>query len=183
MSFEFIELEIPGLYKIKFSSFNDGRGFFSELYKFSAFDEFLGCNFVQDNISYSKKNVIRGLHFQTEPFEQGKLVGVISGKIFDVAVDIRPKSETFGKYKSLILDQSDNTLFYIPAGFAHGFCALSENTIVHYKCTSEYSKENERGILWNDSELNINWPVSNPTLSEKDSKYPSMNVLFKSRLI
>ena len=123
----------------------------------------------------SKRNVIRGLHFQKIPFEQGKLVMVLSGNIFDVAVDLRPESPTFGKYVSMFLDSEEHTIFYIPPGFAHGFCSMDENTIVVYKNTKEYKPESESGILWNDPAISIDWPITNPIISEKDLSFNGLN--------
>ena len=132
-------------------------------------------DFKQDNHSKSPKNVLRGLHYQLEPYAQGKLVKVVTGRIFDVAVDIRKGSPTFGKGVSAELSEENKQILWIPPGFAHGFLSLEDNTNVLYKSTNEYNKESERGILWNDPEIGVKWPVSNPILSEKDKKHPLLN--------
>ena len=173
--FKITPLEISGLYVVESSIHPDERGLFFEFYKFNPFSEHGFPNFVQDNISISKKDVIRGLHFQSKPHSQGKLVGVLKGSIFDVVVDIRKNSSTFGKYFSISLDDIERKMLYISPGFAHGFCALSDDTVVLYKNTSEYSKENENGIIWNDSSLGIKWPCENPIISEKDLGYKAID--------
>ena len=157
---------------IKNNIFDDSRGFFVELFNLKVFkDKKIPYKFVQDNLSFSlKKNTIRGLHYQKPPFEQSKLISLISGSIQDVFIDIRPGSRNFGKYKSIILDQSGDSL-YIPKGYLHGFCTLSDDTIIKYKVDNSYNKNSEIGICWDDEFLNINWNLStdNPILSEKDS--------------
>jgi len=150
--------------------FRDARGFFAEIFKGTMFAG-MASSFVQANVSKSSKNTLRGLHFQKHPAGQAKLVRVLEGKIFDVAVDIRKKSPHFGKYVSMTLDSDSMKMFFIPEGFAHGFCVLSDTAKVEYFCTKEYSPELERGIIFNDNSLNIAWPVSNPVLSDKDLKY------------
>ena len=173
MPFNFKKLEIPEVILIEPKIFEDGRGFFTEIYKYS---DFAGAgmkeHFVQDNYSKSVKGVLRGLHFQKNPNAQGKLVQCIKGRIFDVAVDIRKGSRTFGQWVSAELSEKNNLMLYVPPAFAHGFVVLSEAAGVIYKCTREYSPEDDRGIVWNDPEININWPVKNPVLSEKDKKHP-----------
>lgn len=173
MSFTFEKLSILGLVIITPKIFPDGRGFFLESYKYSDFAE-NGINeyFTQDNHSRSAKGVLRGLHYQLEPYAQGKLVRCLEGEIFDVAVDIRKSSPTFGKWFSVKLSAENNKMLYIPKGFAHGFVVISDEAEVYYKCTAEYRPSSERGIIWNDSNLNIDWPVKEPVLSEKDSRYP-----------
>jgi len=131
-------------------------------------------DFVQENHSRSSKGVLRGLHYQNPPFAQGKLVRVVKGEIFDVAVDIRKSSPTWGKWVKVILSEENKNILYVPSGFAHGFCVLSEIAEVVYKTTSVYSAESEAGIIWNDQDLNIEWPVKQPILSEKDSKLPAL---------
>ena len=174
---------IEGLKIIHLDCYEDERGFFVERFKLSKFlEENLETNFIQDNHSCSLPNVIRGLHYQHNP-SQGKLVSCISGSIFDVAVDLRSNSKTFGKHFSIILDQSK--LFWIPEGFAHGFCALgNKESHLYYKISNgEYSSKNEGGVIWNDKDLNINWPIENPVISEKDYNLQSFssykkNVIF-----
>jgi len=131
-------------------------------------------NFVQENHSRSSKGVLRGLHYQNRPFAQGKLVRVIRGEIFDVAVDIRKGSPTWGKWVGVILSEENKNILYVPVGFAHGFCVLSEIAEVIYKTTNVYCAESEAGIIWNDEDLNIEWPVKEPILSEKDRKLPTL---------
>jgi len=172
--FRITPLKISGLYIVESSIHPDDRGLFFEFYKFRPFLENGFPKFVQDNISISKKDVIRGLHFQSEPHSQGKLIGVLKGSIFDVAVDIRKDSNTFGEYVAIGLDDVKRKMLYVPPGFAHGFCVLSDETIVLYKNTREYSKENDNGIIWNDPSLGIEWPCKNPILSNKDLGYKTL---------
>ena len=162
---------IDGLLTIKPKIFADPRGMFYEVYSENKYEEHGIPCFVQDNHSVSKKGVLRGLHYQVNP-GQGKLVRVTRGEVFDVAVDIRKQSPTYGKWWGLSLSETNNFQLYIPIGFAHGFCVLSESAEVLYKCSDYYSPENERGILWNDPDLAIDWPVKDPILSEKDAVYP-----------
>ena len=178
--FKITPLEIAGLYIVESSVHPDNRGLFFELYKYNSLAEHGIEEFVQDNVSISKKNVIRGLHFQSEPYSQGKLVSVLKGSIFDVAVDIRKNSDTFGKYIGVYLDDVNRKRLYVPVGFAHGFCTLSDENIVLYKNTKEYSQSHERGIIWNDSEIGIDWPCESPILSEKDLKYPTIGDISNS---
>jgi len=133
--------------------------------------------FVQDNESKSNKGVLRGLHFQRPPFAQGKLVRVVKGSVMDVAVDIRKDSPTYGKWESRILSEDNKEMFWIPEGFAHGFVTLEDNTVFTYKCTNVYNKESEGSIRWNDPDIDINWNIDNPTLSEKDRISPLFNDL------
>jgi len=166
---------------IKPKVFEDKRGFFLETYKESDFKKFgIKEKFVQENHSMSRKGVLRGLHFQCPPFAQGKLIRVIKGEIFDVAVDIRKKSKTYGKWLGIVLSEKNKKMLYIPSGFAHGFCVLSDFGEVIYKCTKPYSPDYERGIIWNDKDININWPIKKPILSDKDSKWPPLNKLIKN---
>ena len=165
--------QIPGLLIIEPRIFGDDRGVFYETFNKSKFEEITGLKdvvFFQDNESISKKNVLRGLHFQIPPFAQGKLVRVTNGTALDIAVDIRKGSPTYGQYQSVLLSSENKKMFWIPPGFAHGFVALEENTIFNYKCTNYYSPESERTIQWNDPVLNIKWGVSSPIISEKDQK-------------
>ncbi len=162
-----------GLIILEYLSFVDPRGFFQELYKFSDFERHgLGLKFVQDNISLSRINVLRGLHYQLPPAAQGKLVFVLKGTIYDVAVDIRRSSDKFRSWYGYELSESNRKALYIPPGFAHGFVCLSETALVFYKCTAEYSREHERGIRWDDPGIAIDWPVASPILSEKDEGLP-----------
>lgn len=166
---EIITTPIEGLLVIKPKVFKDSRGYFLESFRLSKFrEQGINSDFVQDNISKSKKGTIRGLHYQVGEMAQGKLCQVICGKVLDVAVDIRFNSPTFGKYYSAILSEDDHTQLWIPPGFAHGFSVLSDEAIFYYKCTKYYSKEHERAIRYDDPDLSINWQVDNPIVSEKD---------------
>lgn len=166
---EIIETKIKDLLIIKPRVFADARGYFFESYNETVFKEHgIVANFVQDNQSLSSTGVLRGLHFQAPPHDQGKLVRVITGAVLDVAVDIRKNSPTYGQHVAVELTEENKTMFYIPSGFAHGFLTLRDNTIFSYKCTNVYNKPSEGCVLWNDSDLGINWNISNPILSEKD---------------
>lgn len=161
--------DIPGLILIIPQIFNDSRGYFFESYNDQWLQELnLDVKFVQDNESCSSKGVVRGLHFQMPPFAQGKLVRVISGKILDVAVDIRVGSPYFGQHIAIELSAENKHLFYIPPGFAHGFAALEDHSIVHYKCTDFYNNAAESCIFYNDHDINIDWKTLNPQVSAKD---------------
>ena len=173
MSFTFKRLEIPDVILIEPKSFSDDRGFFLESFKESDFtSNGIDVKFVQDNISHSVKDVIRGLHFQSSPKAQAKLITVVNGEILDVAVDIRKSSPTYGKWISEILSADNHNLLYIPEGFAHGFDVLSKEADVMYKVNNEYSPEHEHGIIWNDPKLNIKWQSTNPIVSSSDSNLP-----------
>ena len=162
-------LAIEGLLLIESDVFSDDRGYFIELFNEKRFNDLeLPSDFAQDNLSVSKKNVIRGLHFQEEPHAQGKLVRVIRGAALDVAVDIRKNSPTFGKHEALMLTESNNLVLWIPTGFAHGFATLDDNTVFHYKCSSLYHKSAESGIRYDDNELAINWNIKTPLVSPRD---------------
>jgi dTDP-4-dehydrorhamnose 3,5-epimerase len=156
--------------------FEDGRGFFSEVYNEQTFKEAgIVLNVIQDNQSLSRqKGTLRGLHYQLHPKAQGKLVRVVRGSIYDVAVDIRQSSPTFGKWVGVELSAQNKKQLFVPAGFAHGFCTLEENTEVIYKVDAPYAPELEGGIIWNDKELAIDWPVNTPILSEKDEQLPTL---------
>ena len=167
---------IDGLLIVEPKKFADPRGVFYEVYSKSRYEQYGIPSFVQDNHSVSKNGVLRGLHYQANP-GQGKLVRVTRGEVFDVAVDIRKQSPTYGKWWGLSLSDTNNLQLYIPIGFAHGFCVLSESAEVLYKCSDYYSPENERGILWSDPDLAIDWPVKEPILSEKDAVYPRFKEL------
>lgn len=169
MAFTFQQNDIPDVISIHCEPHSDERGFFEETFKSSIFkSNYINFDFVQDNHSYSRKGVIRGLHFQIAPKEQGKLVSVISGKIFDVAVDIRPVSKYYGKWTSEILSGNNHTMLWIPPGFAHGFQALEDSHVI-YKTTNEYSLEHQQGILWNDPAIGIEWPIKKPIVSIRDA--------------
>ena len=164
-----IKTEIEGLLIIKPRIFEDDRGYFFESWSKAAFENAgLDINFVQDNQSFSSKGVVRGLHFQNPPFAQGKLVRVLKGSALDVAVDIRKNSPTYGKHVSVLLSGKNKTMFWIPPGFAHGFSTLEDNTIFSYKCSGVYNKESEGSLMWNDTDLNIDWQIKSPIISEKD---------------
>ena len=178
MSFSFSSLEIPDVKLVIPKYYSDERGYFLESFKESEFSaNKINAKFVQDNVSFSTKGVLRGLHYQQKPKEQAKLISVISGEIFDVAVDIRKDSTTYGKWVSQILSEKNHKMLYIPEGFAHGFCTLSDTANVFYKVTNEYSPENERGIIWNDPNVSISWPIENLIVSEKDKKLPILQKL------
>lgn len=169
---------IDGLIELIPRIFEDERGHFFESYSKPLFTSLgLPYEFVQDNQSFSTKGVLRGLHFQNEPFAQGKLVRVITGQVLDVAVDCRPDSPTFGKCETFLLDSRIANMAWIPPGFAHGFVAL-EDSIFSYKCTNVYNKAAEGGIIWNDPDLSIDWGIDNPNVSEKDIILPSFRSLF-----
>ncbi len=172
--------KIPEVFCIEPKVSRDERVDFVELYKRSLFKELNLPHFVQDNVSSSVKGVLRGLHFQSEPFPQGKLVSSLKGKFFDVVVDIRPSTQTFCQSVNFILDGSRKNWIYIPPGFAHGFCTLSSEGIILYKNTEEFNSANYHGIRWNDPTLNIKWPVANPIISQKDSKLPLIKKLLSS---
>ena len=162
--------------------FGDYRGYFLETFQKKRYEEVgINVSFVQDNLSFSRKGVLRGLHYQF-PHEQAKLVQVIEGEIFDVAVDIRRNSPSFGKWISIILSHENKRQLYVPAGFAHGFCVLSDTVYVLYKCSDYYSPESEGGILWSDPNLAISWPTQRPILSDKDAVYPCLKEIPEDRL-
>ena len=176
MPFIFEKTPIEGLTVIKPRVFPDGRGFFVETYKESEFiSAGISERFVQDNHSSSVKGVLRGLHYQKNPFAQGKLVRVTRGCVWEVAVDLREKSATFGKWFGIELSAENKLQFYVPRGFGHGFSVLSETAIFAYKCDNFYNKESEGGVLWNDTDLNIDWklPTDAVILSEKDKIQPT----------
>ncbi len=176
---EFRPTSIDGLIEIFPRIFGDTRGLFFESYQKEIFIENgIPFDFVQDNQSFSTAGVLRGLHFQNSPFAQGKLVRVITGKVIDVAVDIRPDSPTFGKHEKFILDATLQNMVYIPEGFAHGFAALKDS-IFSYKCTNNYNKTAESGIIWNDPHLNIDWGIAQPNVSDKDIELPTFESLFQ----
>jgi dTDP-4-dehydrorhamnose 3,5-epimerase len=172
-----------GLIEIFPDVFADERGWFYEFYKEETFRKnHLHYSFVQENQSFSKKGVVRGLHFQQPPYAQAKLVTALTGKVLDVVVDLRPTSETFKQTYYCLLESSKRNMLLIPEGFAHGFAAL-EDSIFFYKCSSPYNKRSESGIRWNDPELKIDWKIENPIISAKDSELPPLAVVLENSLI
>ena len=173
-----IQTNLSGVVIIEPKVFGDDRGFFLETYQKQRYQDLAGIklDFVQDNHSRSAKGVLRGLHFQkTKP--QGKLVRVVSGEVFDVAVDINPASSTYGQYEGVILSAENKRQFWVPPGYAHGFAVLSETADFEYKCTDYYDPSDEGCLLWNDPEVAIDWPLENPTLSEKDAAAPTLKMM------
>jgi dTDP-4-dehydrorhamnose 3,5-epimerase len=172
-----LDLLLPGLKLIKPVLFHDQRGFFLETFQQSNYQEFgMHGPFVQDNHSFSRQNCIRGMHFQSFP-GQAKLIRVAVGQIFDVAVDIRPHSPTYGKWEGVILDDQSHHQLFIPPGFAHGFCVLSSEAHVMYKVSHPYQAKTEKGFRWDDPQVNINWPIVNPIISERDQNAPFLHEL------
>ena len=172
---KFNKTNIEGLLVLEPTVHKDNRGHFLEFFNTKQFnDHGINVEFVQDNLSLSKKGVIRGLHFQEAPYEQGKLVSVASGKVLDVVVDMRKDSITFGKTYSIELSAEKNNMLWIPVGFAHGFEALTEDVVFIYKVTEYYKQSSEKGIRFNDPGLNIKWVTNDPIVSEKDLKLPSL---------
>jgi dTDP-4-dehydrorhamnose 3,5-epimerase len=177
-----IPTDLPGVLIVEPCVFPDGRGFFFETYQKERYSQSgISNEFVQDNISYSVKGTLRGLHYQY-PHSQAKLVQVLSGEVFDVAVDIRLGSPTFGRWEGIILSSDNKKQFYIPRGFAHGFCVLSDTAVFYYKCDDFYASECEGGILWSDPGIGIEWPVNAPLLSDKDQKNPCLKDIPRERL-
>jgi dTDP-4-dehydrorhamnose 3,5-epimerase len=173
MPFRFQPLAIPEVILVEPEKNGDARGFFMETYQYEIFaDNGITPRFLQDNHSRSTKGVLRGLHYQKDPFAQGKLVKVVIGEIFDVAVDIRRGSPTFGQWVGERLSAENGRLLYVPPGFAHGFCVLSKTADLIYKTTDYYRPESEKGIIWNDPQIGVEWPVSDPLLSARDQKLP-----------
>jgi dTDP-4-dehydrorhamnose 3,5-epimerase len=168
---EFIDLHLAGLKLIVPRVFNDERGFFFESYRQELYAPHGIGPFPQDNDSFSRKGTVRALHFQTSP-GQAKLITCVEGEIWDVAVDLRPESPTFMKWESVLLDGKSHKQFYIPKGFAHGFCVLSQTARVHYKVSAPYDPKTECSIRWNDPDLNIRWPIADPILSPRDQTSP-----------
>lgn len=176
MPFQFERLELPDVVCIRAPLFPDERGYFAETYKYSVFSaNGISDIFVQDNHSHSRRGVLRGLHYQKEPAAQAKLVMVLHGEVFDVAVDMRKGSPTYGKWVGMTLSADSLCMLYVPVGFAHGFCTLSEQADLLYKVTKEYAPDLERGILWSDPDIGIRWPISDPHLSPKDAQLPSLS--------
>ncbi len=185
MSFEFIKQKIEDVILIKPKVFGDNRGFFMESYKKSDFkNNGITDDFNQDNHSKSTAKVLRGLHYQANPYAQAKLVRCSKGRIYDVAVDIRPNSKTFGQYVKVELSEENKQMLYIPSGFAHGFVVLSDEAELLYKASGEYAPQADRGILWNDKDINIDWEIDfEPILSEKDKNQPNFSQINKEELI
>jgi dTDP-4-dehydrorhamnose 3,5-epimerase len=185
MPFEFEGLEIEGVILVKPKIFGDSRGFFMESYKKSEFvKNGINLEFIQDNHSKSTKGVLRGLHYQAKPKAQAKLVRCSKGKIYDVVVDLRKESKTFGKWLKVELSEENNHMLFIPEGFAHGFVVLSEEAELLYKTNAEFSQEHDRGVLYCDKDINVDWGIDfEPILSEKDKKQPMFNEINKEELI
>jgi len=179
--FEFKRLEIPDAMLVKPKVFGDERGFFMETYKKADFEEVgIRGEFIQSNHSRSTYGVLRGLHFQKEPYAQGKIVRCVRGVIYDVAVDLRRGSPTFGKYVGVILSEFNRYQLYVPRGFAHGFLVLSEVAEVTYKVDNIYAPDHEGGLIWNDPDVGIKWPMEDRLiLSEKDEKWPTLKELIE----
>jgi len=172
-----INCELEGLLIIEPDVYGDHRGFFLESWNRQRYrDAGIDVDFVQDNFSFSQRGTVRGLHFQN-PLPQGKLVSVWQGEVFDVAVDIRRHSPTFGRWSGVNLTAENKRQFYVPPGFAHGFAVLSETALFHYKCTEVYSPQNELGFRWNDPDVGIQWPVAAPRLSQRDARAPLLREL------
>lgn len=174
-----METKLPGVLIIVPEVFGDARGFFIETWHQERYTKAgLPARFVQDNLSFSTRGVLRGLHFQN-PNPQAKLVYVLQGEVFDVAVDIRDGSATFGQWVGINLSADNQRQLYIPGGFAHGFCVTSRETLFAYKCTDFYNPQAEKGIIWNDPDIGIDWPVDTPILAEKDRVYPRLKELVR----
>jgi dTDP-4-dehydrorhamnose 3,5-epimerase len=172
-----LETKLPGVLIIEPKVFGDSRGFFKETFQAQRYREAgIEHEFVQDNHSRSQKGVLRGIHFQiTKP--QGKLVSCSQGAVFDVAVDINPASATFGQYAGIELSEDNHRQFWVPPGYAHGFCVLTDAADFQYKCTDYYDPSDEGGLIWNDPDVAIEWPIDQPLLSDKDAKLPSLKEL------
>jgi dTDP-4-dehydrorhamnose 3,5-epimerase len=176
------ETTLPGVLIIEPRVFGDARGFFLETWHQARYREFgLPAQFVQDNLSFSARGTLRGLHFQN-PHAQGKLISVLQGEVFDVTVDIRVGSPTFGRWVGVVLSGDNRRQLYVPEGFAHGFCVMSKDALFTYKCTDFYAPQAEGGILWSDPDIGIDWPTRAPLLSEKDEEYPVLKEIPLERL-
>ncbi len=184
MPFEFENLGIPGVLLIKPKIFRDDRGYFLETYTKEDFKRAgIDTEFVQDNYSRSAYGVLRGMHFQREPRAQAKIVQCIRGVIYDVAVDLRRDSATLGRYASCILSENNRYQLYVPRGYAHGFLVLSEIAEVMYKVDNPYSPECEDGLVWNDKDVNVSWPIDDPILAERDRNWPELNTLIRDGVL
>ncbi len=176
------ETKLPGVLVLEPDVFSDERGFFLETWNSTRYEKAgIKGPFVQDNVSFSTKGVLRGLHFQY-PQSQDKLVQVLSGEVVDVAVDIRKESLTFGQWISEVLSGANHRQMYIPAGFAHGYCVTSETAVFSYKCTDFYNSASEGGIIWNDPDINIDWPIKEPVLSLKDASFARLRDIRPEKL-
>ena len=175
-----IETRLPGVLVIEPDVFGDERGFFKESFQLQRYKDIgIKEGFVQDNFSSSTRGVLRGLHYQvTQP--QGKLVSCVFGAVYDVAVDVDPDSESFGCFVGIELSGQNHRQLWIPPGYGHGFCVLSDSAIFHYKCTDFYNDQDEAGVIWNDNDLGIDWPIKDPRVSAKDRKLPSLRDLVKA---
>lgn len=175
MSFDFVQTDIEGVFIVKPEVYEDERGFLLETYEKGSFQKVgIDTEFILEFYSKSEQDVLRGLHQQKEPYQQAKLVRCFQGKIFDVAIDVRLESNTFGEYVSTILSSENKHALYIPRGFLHGFVTLSDDAVVHYKVDNEYAPDNECGVIWNDPAIGIDWPVEDPIISEKDQGWPTL---------
>ena len=182
MGIKIKKTELDGVVIIEPDVFNDQRGYFFETYNQNRYQEIgIKSNFVQDNLSFSKKGALRGLHYQ-RPHDQAKLVQVIQGKVFDVVVDIRRDSPTLGKWIGQYLSDENKQQIFVPEGFAHGFCVLTDSALFHYKCSDFYAPDCEGGILWSDPEVAIDWPLESPIVSEKDAKFSCLKDITEDRL-
>lgn len=180
---QIIPTKIKGLFEILPTIYNDDRGWFYEFYREDTYlEKIIGNRFVQENHSFSRKGVIRGLHLQLPPYEQAKIVSVISGKVMDVVVDLRRDSDTFGKVHYCLLDSARHNILVIPSGFAHGFAALEDSNFF-YKCSNFYHRDSETGIIWNDPDLAIDWGVKDPIVSGKDCLLPTFEELMIKSVI
>ncbi|MHC4326268.1 MAG: dTDP-4-dehydrorhamnose 3,5-epimerase [Planctomycetota bacterium] len=172
-----IETNIPGVLVLEPKVFTDERGYFLETFNSKRYEQVgIPGSFVQDNISFSKKGILRGLHFQF-PQSQGKLIQVLSGEVLDVVVDIRAGSPTYSQWVGEVLSESNHRQMYVPPGFAHGYCVTSEAALFSYKCTDFYNPATEHGIIWNDPDIGIEWPITQPVLSPKDAVYAGLKDL------
>lgn len=176
------ETKLPGVLVIEPDVYGDARGYFLETWSAKRYAEAgLPQTYVQDNMSFSTKGILRGLHLQ-HPKGQGKLVHVIAGEVFDVAVDVRVGSPTFGHWDGVLLSSDNRKQIYIPPGFAHGFCVTGESALFAYKCTELYHRETELGVIWNDPDIGIDWPIAEPVLSGKDAAFPKLSEIDPSKL-
>jgi dTDP-4-dehydrorhamnose 3,5-epimerase len=188
MPFRFTPLDLSEIILIEPRAFADERGFFMETYKYSEFSRNgIAGRFVQSNCSHSSRNTLRGLHYQKSPRAQGKLVSVMVGEVFDVVVDIRKGSPRYGRWLGVQLSAANKRTLYIPAGFAHGVCVVSEEASLLYMVTDEYAPECEAGVIWNDPAIGIEWPVRNPKLSARDRRWPALsaannNFIYEAKL-